>query len=177
MEIVESLLTVAEISIAVAGFSGVIATFQLRQIEHVSRGRVVAVWMIVNISLFMALFCALPFVLVQFALEDKSVWAISSALLGVYGITIGPFVIRNMRLRREKLQVRILFTSLPIIGVALVVVNFLNSLGIIFSQEAGPFLALVVFLLSLACYNFARLMMRPLWKMVNQREAMSSSKG
>jgi hypothetical protein len=36
MEAVDSLLTVAEISVALAGFAGIIATFQLRQIEHVS---------------------------------------------------------------------------------------------------------------------------------------------
>jgi hypothetical protein len=88
-----------------------------------------------------------------------------------------PFIIRNMSLQREALSVRILFSSFPVVGMALVVVNFLNAFGILFDHEVGPFLVIIIFSLSLVCYNFSRLLMRPLWKMVEQREAVPSEKG
>ena len=177
MDVVESLLTVAEISVALAGFAGVIAQFQLGRLEHVSRGRVAAVWMIVNIGFFGAFFSALPFFLVQLGFEEKTVWAISSALMVVYAIAYSPFFLRSIDLSRETLPVRILFISYPFFGLALLVVNFLNALGILFDQESGPFIAAIIFGLYLVCYNFSRLLMRPLWNMVKKREAMSSDEG
>ena len=177
MDVVDSLLTVAEISVALAGFAGVIATFQLGQLEHLSRGRVVAVWMIVNISLFMAFFSVLPFFLVQLGLEEKTIWAISSALMVVYLFAYSPIFFRNVNMSPETLPIRILFLSFPIFGLALLVANLLNALGIIFDQELGPFLAAVIFSLCIVSYNFSRLLMRPLWKLVEKREVMSSAEG
>ena len=133
--------------------------------------------MIVNIGLFMAFFSALPFLLVQFGLEEKSVWAISSTLIAVLSLLASPFIIRNMSLARETWPTRIWFASFPIMGLILIVLNILNALGIIFDQQIGPFLAAVAFYLALVCYNFSRLLMQPLWKMVRQREAMSSTEG
>ena len=50
MEQIDQLLTIAEISFALAGFAGVIATFQFRQQERVTRGQAISLSMIVNIS-------------------------------------------------------------------------------------------------------------------------------
>ena len=177
MDAVDHLLTIAEISVAIAGFAGIIATFQFQQIEHVSRGRVLAVWMIVNISLCMAFFSVLPFALINLGLEEWLVWSISSTLIGICSVVGSPFIIRNMSLQRETLPLRILFRSLPVVQMALVVVNFLNAFGILFDHEAGPFLVIIIFSLSIVCYNFSRLLVRPLWKMVELREAINSDSG
>lgn len=177
MEMVEHLITVAEISVALAGFAGIIATFQLWQIEHVSRGRVLALWMVVNISLRMAFISGFPLVLLGFGVDGGVVWAICSALLAIGSITESPFIIRNMNLQRENYSTRILFGSLMAVGAILVVINILNALGVVFHNEFGPFFALILFHLSIVGWNFSRLLMRPLWKMVEEREAATSSNG
>jgi len=175
MEMVEHLITVAEISVALAGFAGIIATFQLGQIEHVSRGRVLALWMVVNISLRMAFISGFPLVLLGFGVDGGVVWAICSALLVIGAITGTPFIIRNMNLQRESYATRVLFSAIMAVGALLVVINILNVIGVIFHSEFGPFFALIMYQLALVGWNFSRLLMRPLWKMVEEREAAASS--
>jgi len=173
----DNLLTIAEIAVALAGFAGIIATFQLGQLEHISRGRVLAVWMVVNISLGVGLFSLLPLGLINFGIEAEVVWAISSALMAIVSIIQAPFIIRNMNLQRENFSVRIVFYSIELVGFALVVVNILNALGIVFHREFGPFLAIIMYSLFLVGWNFSRLLMRPLWKLVEKRERLTSDSG
>jgi hypothetical protein len=174
MNVIDNLLTIAEIAVALAGFAGIIATFQLGQIEHISRGRVLALWMVVNISLGVGLFSLLPLGLINFGFEDGVVWAISSTLIAIVSIIEVPFIIRNMNLQRENYSVRIVFYSIELVGFVLVVVNFLNALGIVFHREFGPFLAIIIYSLFLVGWNFSRLLMQPLWKMVEEREGLAS---
>ena len=177
MNVIDNLLTIAEIAIALAGFAGIIATFQLGQLEHISRGRVLAVWMIVNTSLSVGFFSLLPIGLISFGLKAEVVWAISSTLIAIVSIILTPFVIRNMNLQREKISVRVVFYSIWLVGFALVVVNFLNGLGIVFHREFGPFFAIIMYSLFIVGWNFSRLLMLPLWKMVEKREGLTSDNG
>ena len=67
------LLMGIEVSVALAGFAGIIATFQLRDESKVRRGDMVALTMLVSFSLMIGFFSALPLVLRVFRLEATTI--------------------------------------------------------------------------------------------------------
>ena len=77
------LLVGAEVSVAFAGFSGIIATFQFRDATLIKRGDIVALTMIVQFSLLCAFFSVFPVLLSIFGIDGTTVWSISSALVAL----------------------------------------------------------------------------------------------
>ena len=137
----------------------------------VTRGHVLALAMIVYISLVGALFCAVPLVLINFEVDERTTWAISSGLMG---INISVFIIyiwRNTHLVTLHPISRLIYTAFFVAAVILVVMNTLNAFGVVFNQEFGPYFLSYVFCLFLVGFNFARLLLRPLWKTVNKLES------
>jgi hypothetical protein len=126
--------------------------------------------MIVYISLVAALFCAVPLVLINFEVNERITWAISSGLMGI-NISIFIFYVwRNTRLVALHPVSRIIYIAFFLAAVILVAMNTLNALGIIFNREYGPYFLSYVFCLFLVGFNFARLLLRPLWKAVKKLE-------
>ena len=97
MESTDLLLVGAEVSVAFAGFAGIIATFQFREAKQVKRGDVVGLTMIVQMSLNCALLSALPLLLSTFKLEATTIWTICSLYGGTYTAYSMQSVHRNMR--------------------------------------------------------------------------------
>ena len=167
----DQLLTFAELAIALAGFSGIIATYQFKQEEHVSRGRVIGLSMIVNISLLAALFSVLPLALLNFGFAERSVWAISSGLAGIIWIAFTIYIGHNMSTYRVKKPVRILFSFLFFISAVASVILLLNAFGIILNQDYAPYFAAFLLAFFMVCFNFSRLLMHPLWTALREHEA------
>jgi hypothetical protein len=166
----DQLLTFAELAIALAGFSGIIATYQFKQEEYVSRGRVLGLSMIVNISLLAALFSVLPLALLNLGFSERSVWAFSSGLAGFIWIAFTIFIGHNMTTYRVRKPARILFAFLFFVSAIASVVLLLNAFGIILHQTYAPYFAAFLLAFFMVCFNFSRLLMHPLWRALRENE-------
>jgi hypothetical protein len=175
MDASDQLLTFAEISIALAGFAGIIATFQFRQDKYLSRGRVLDLSMIVNISLLCAFFSVLPLSLLNFGFEEEAVWAFCSAIAGCIWLLGVVFVLRNMTTRKVHPQLRLLFIFLFVYSLVTAVILFLNALGIFFHRQFAPYFSSFILAFFLVCFNFSRLLMHPLWKALHKQEGLAAT--
>jgi hypothetical protein len=170
----DQLLTFAEISVALAGFAGIIATFQFREQRRLTRGRVLDLSMIVNISLLSAFFSVFPLALLVFGFEEKTVWAICSGIAGAIWISVLIFVVQNMSTQSVSSRLQLFFAFIILYSLATAVILFMNALGIIFDQHFAPYFSSFILAFFLVCFNFSRLLMHPLWKALRKQEISSS---
>lgn len=174
MEGIDLFLVGAEVSVAFAGFAGIIATFQFRDTEHLKRGDVVGLTMIVQMSLNCALLSALPLLLFMFNLSAPSIWAICSLYGGFYTAYSMYGVHRSMYGATKRMSLRLLFGSFQVIFGCVAVVQFLNASNLVFYREPGPYVAGIILGLGLVGYMFSRLLLRPLWTAVQFQETNKS---
>lgn len=165
------LLVGIEVSVAFAGFAGIIATFQNRDEATMDRAHVVGLTMIVNFSLMGAFFCTLPLVLSTFRVEETAIWAINSALQCVYTLNRMHYIHKNMSIVALKRSTRLFFRVLQGVASLVAVALALNAANQVFHRVPGPSIAAIVFGLGLVGYMFARLLLRPLWRVVHKQEA------
>jgi len=161
---ITTLETVAEISIALAGFAGIIATFQFNQNNVPTSGEIVALTLIVRLGLAGGGFAFLPILLMSFELEEVIVWFISSLGMALYMCHIMYFVHTNIRGKIRKKSMRILFRAYQLLGVLIVVLLVLNALSIGVQQGIAIYLVALAYGLYLLATNFMRLLLLPLWK-------------
>ena len=164
MQGADLLLVGTEVSVAFAGFAGVIATFQAKGEENISRGDFVGLDIVVNFGLGGAFFSALPLVLSLFGIREPSIWSLCSLIFGfwlsyhIVHIFIG---LRGSGVNSKTIPV---FVLLFVISALSIGANFANAAGIIFQSEPGPYVATIMLGLFLVGYSFARLLLRPLRK-------------
>ena len=171
MESAELLLVGAEVSVAFAGFAGIIATFQFGGAKQVKRGDVVGLTMIVQFSLNCALLSVLPLLLFAFKLEATTIWTICSLFAGTVIAYYLQSIYRNMRGVTQRWTLRLLFGSFYAGFAGVVFIQFLNASNLIFHREPGPYLAGIILILGMVGYLFGRLLLRPLWFAVSEQEA------
>ena len=171
MDISEMLQLGIEASIALAGFAGVIATYQTGEGNRFRRGSVAAVTVITRCSLLVGFACAMVMLLQTFGIQGSILWAISSVVGAAMMASVAVSIARSMRGEKYKGLSRLLYVSLQSLGVLVVVALVLNAVGIVFDREPGPFIAAAVYGLSLAGIMFSRLLLRPLWQMVHELES------
>ncbi len=171
METSDLLLVGIEVSVAFAGFAGIIATFQFRDEANINRGHIVGLSLIVHISLALALASALPLLLSIFRVEDAALWAICSGVAAIWSSYTQYSVHRNMRGAVRRKSTRLFINILQGVFVLIVVSLILNMLDLAFHREPGPYVAGIVIGLGLVGIMFTRLLVRPLWKVVNEQEA------
>jgi hypothetical protein len=168
------LLVGIEVSVAFAGFAGIIATFQNRDEAKVDRAHVVGLTMIVNFSLMGAFFCALPLLLSVLRVEETTIWATSSGLQCVYTLNRMHYIHQNMSVVALRSSSRLLFRILQGGASLIAIALALNAANQVFHREPGPSIAAIFFGLGLVGFMFARLLLRPLWRVVREREGASS---
>lgn len=174
MEVLDILLVGIEASIALAGFSGVIATYQITDVTRVRRGAVVGLTVIVQYSLLAALACAIPLLLHTIGVKGATLWLISS-VVGAIGTASGAYdSARRMRGAIVKKSSRLLFLLLQSLGVLVTLALILNAADLVFHREPGPYIAMVVYILSVAGVMFSRLLLLPLWRILREREDADS---
>ena len=165
------LLVGIEVSVAFAGFAGIIATFQNRDDARIDRGHVVGLTMIVNFSLMGAFFCAFPLLLSVFRIEEATIWSINSALQCIYTLNRMYYIHVNMSVVALRRSTQLLFRMLQGVSSVIAVALALNAANRVFHREPGPSIAAISFGLGLVGFMFARLLLRPLWRMVHEQEA------
>lgn len=175
MDAFNLLLVSVEVSVAFAGFAGIIATFQFRDKANIYRGRVAGLAYIVHVSLMMALFSVLPLLLSIFGVEDATLWAVCSCLAVIWGccyLCYFYIVVRGSLRRKTN---RVFFVVSYLIGVIILLCLILNAMNIVFHREPGPYLAAIVMAYSGVGIMFMQILLRPLWKAVRQQEASNAS--
>jgi len=166
------LLTILELSIALAGFSGIVATFQFTKISANTRGNATGLSMILNFSLITAFNASIPLILLSFNLTDSFVWTISSVILAIsYLYHIISTRKSHAQFKVRKKVTRFIFASIYLMAMAMMVINLLNAFDIVFHKEFGPILTGMLVGLGIACISFARMLIRPVWKIVRKKES------
>jgi len=172
MENADQLLTFTQVAIAVAGFAGIIGTFQFKEGEMIRRGDAVGLAVVVNTGLMSAFYSTLPLLLINFDLRDSTVWAISSGMTCmIYTYFSVDIAMRLKNFKTYKYFNKIIIYTLFIVGFLIVVMNFLNVCNIVFKREFGPFYISLIYSLGLVCYMFSRLLLRPIWRTLRKQES------
>jgi hypothetical protein len=171
MESLDILILGVEAAIALAGFAGIIATFQFSGAKEIHRADAVGLTLILQFSLLCALACSIPLALHSFGLGETTIWTIMSGynavalLAGTYSIHIK---IGNSLQGKFFYKVTLLIYFVTVI---LALMNAMNAFGLAFHKGAGPHVASLVWLLCLAGFMFSRLLLRPIWRNVLLQEA------
>ena len=156
-----TLEVVAEISIAVTGFAGIVGALARGRLIPANPSVWLGFWAMIETgfgTLFAALFPMLPH---HLGLSDRMVWATSSAfivlLLVCHAIFMAPHFLRAMR---NLSWVRLPPLEIPLrsaFGLTLLS-QLLNTVGIGLPQSAGGFLIGLYLLLLMAALNFVYLL-------------------
>ncbi len=171
MESLDILILGVEASIALAGFAGVIATFQFGGDKETRRADAVGLTMILQFSLLAALASSTAILLYSFDVKESTMWGICSVLLvaifawaiHVTTLSLGKFV-KGKSLKR----LSVIFRS---IGFSFMLILVMNALDIFFHREPGPVIGGIIWALVTASYMFSRLLLRPVWRNVRKQEA------
>jgi hypothetical protein len=163
MEGSDQLLAIAEIGATFAGFTGVIGVLGRmpgRDVPEMSR---VNFWLMIEFALVVIFFCLIPFAVFNFTGPDPVIWITSSAIMAAFIVVhlliitrvLRPIVKRGEWPRSARLTALLLFASVFL-------VQFLNAIGVGFTQSyQAYFLGLLLFL-AIASVNFVALM-RAIW--------------
>ena len=164
MEAIESLDTLAEVAITLAGFSGLAAAIRGRPFEvWVPRERF-TFWMLFVFSLGALLFALIPSALHHFRLSDDTVWRLASLLMLLFigGAGYGT-LIADQRLNRaghaRKLPIFFFVGWAPVVAGA--VLLSLNVTGLLVGVGPGPYYVSVVGMIGLGAMNFVGFLIFP----------------
>jgi uncharacterized membrane protein len=174
MEVFDILLVGIEASIALAGFAGVIATYQINNVTSIRRGAVVGLAVIVQYSLMAAVACAISLLLHIFGVKGETLWAISSVIGAIVMAAMAYGSSRSMRGAITNKSSWLLYLLLQGLGALVTLAMILNAVDLVFHREPGPFVAGVVYALIVAAINFSRLLLLPLWRIVREQEDANS---
>ena len=126
MEVTDLLILCAEVSVALAGFAGIIATFQFRDGKSVKHVELLGLTIIVRISLLDTLICIVPLALLSSGVAESTAWAISSGVGGAVAAPVLYQVNRGLRGRLRRKSIFVYYGFLQITMFAVVVLLLLN---------------------------------------------------
>jgi hypothetical protein len=162
----ESLLIgIAEVSIALTGFAGVVVVLGRRTSGPWPLADQFQLRSLIENGLLAVLAALLPFAVLQHTHEPSSIWRISSAIFGVAG-GAHAFIVQGRRQRRLRRDPEEPFNSLfPVAwAAALVPVSaavhgalLLNAAGVVFHGTFGPYLYGLLWDLFMGAVFFVRL--------------------
>jgi hypothetical protein len=148
-----SLQTLAEVSVALAGFASLLVVLRRGSPTSVSEGEGADLFVVVGGNLLVLLFSLLPLSLHHLGVSDPSTWRISSVLLAV-ALLFGYVVVlrRRAQLLRTDIQpsfprVSRIAVQTPLIVVALLV---LNATGLFGGPDLGQYLLCLILFLALS---------------------------
>ena len=156
-----TLEVVAEISIAVTGFAGIVGALAGEKLKPDHPSVWLPFWAMIEfglVTLFAALLPLLPHYL---GATDRVIWVVSSGSVAVFLVCHLLVVFPHfMRAEREGSRVRVLALDVPITASLFFVLvsQLLNAFGFGLQQSAGGFLIGLFLLLVVSGLNFAYLM-------------------
>jgi len=167
MNPIGSLETLAQVSVTLAGFSGLVAVFRSGSASspHTWLPREQLIFWLLVVSSFSALFFSLlPLALVAFALAEEVVWRGSSlALVAVLATAVVSAVRADRRLTREghpSVIPGVWAVGVPVSAV-IAGLELANGLGLFASRSFGVYLLGPLLLLGMACLMFVAFLLYP----------------
>ncbi len=160
MEHTDTLLTIAEIAVAFAGFSSIVVVFRDRYSEGWEPLDAVRYRAMLAGSLMTALFTAVPLVVSWLAVPPSLIWRVSSTvlLLWFFVLIFAQYRIRSL-FPTPAGQVSWVLFILTSSGAAACL--GLNALGIAFHGAAEPYLVGITWILVLSGWQFFQLVALP----------------
>ena len=166
------LLVVAQIAIVLAGFAGVVAAYEFKDLTSGTRGDALGLALIVHCGLLDALVAILPLAIYSLGVSEQTTWRIGSGIHSVNYLVYFLYVFTHLRkIHIRKPATMAFFVVLFALGLTTFIVNLLNTLNVGYHGEFGPFFVGCIFPLLIAGYMFARLVLRPLWRNIRAAEA------
>ena len=148
----------AEIAIAIAGFSGIAAVLGRHSDGEWASVDVFRLRLLLRISFAVVLFCFLPIVLSSASVAPKMTWAVSSGAWLAYfctNLAIGiPHALRTAHLTGEPIERR----YAALMGSLAAGIITLHALNVVLIQEIWPYLAGLVATLVVPFTQFIRLL-------------------
>ncbi len=164
MEATDSLDTLAEVAITLAGFSGLAAAIRARPFEAWFPRERFTFLTIFVFSLGALLFALIPSALHYFRLSDDNVWRLASFLLLLYigGVASGSLIADQRLKRAGHPRIRpTVWTVGLIVGAMVAVLQYLNTTELIIGVGPGPYYISVVALIGLAAISFVTFLILP----------------
>ena len=157
MENADALLTIAEISIAFAGFTSIAVLFRGRSSRWLPQDAFRFQAMLAT-SFCALLFSALPIVVHSYGPTESASWGISSVALVVVIAVGGILSARTVRGLAEQPDFSLLITLLTWVGGFFAgLLLALNTLSVGLGGKPGPYLTALLWLLALSSVQFIRL--------------------
>lgn len=157
---IDELLAIAEIAVALIGFSGLIFVFRSRDITELEARDLSAIAMIVSAGALALTFALVPVPLSHLGLPEPTFWRLCSALFGVTLLgSVLVFALVNRRLARSGHAERtpVLNRVTPLLAFATAVLLLAAGLGALPPGPAVYLLGLVVCIL--LCLAFVALLL------------------
>lgn len=155
------LLAMAEVSITLVGFAGIVVFLGRRAEGSWSEADRTRVWGMIEAGLLTLGLSLLPFLVWELGPANADPWGASSGVFVLFGgLALGVWVRRGREVvRTGDPEVSrgagvgaMAFTGLILLSLVL------NALGIGFERDFGPYLVAILWYLTLACIMFVRLL-------------------
>ena len=154
----ETLLTIAEIAIAVIGFAGIVSAVRPRGTEHVDLMHRLRLRIMIEMSAYVMVFAFLPLILTA-DLPPETVWQIGSVGIAV----TAPFQVTSIYVRQRRLFGSTLLHETLLFDASTVSIGFLveialvvNALGLFAEPRFAGYLLGLLFPLGAAVAMFVR---------------------
>jgi hypothetical protein len=169
MEGSDVLIVIAEVGIAFAGFSSIVAIFVRRETGGWTRQDILRLWQLLVYSLGAVFFALAPFALFYCGLGNLSIWIASSAALAVFlavNLVLSLMTVFRALQEDESALSRAVVATVASLSVMALLVQVLNAVGIFFRSSLGGYLIGLLWLLVASGFFFVRLLavsgLRPL---------------
>jgi len=157
----EALFTVAEVGIALAGFSGVVAILGRRSAGEWSDPDWLRFAMLLAFSFGAVVFSFLPTLILALGASPPSTWAACSLLLALFLVLAYVVVVRRVSqigAAAASQFPRAAGLSVAVLSAPVLAILALNTLGIGFPRSFGPFFLGLLWLVCLSGLQFYRLL-------------------
>jgi hypothetical protein len=160
----EALLTVAEISLGLAGFGGIFVALA-RERTALRPADAYRLVLLLSTALSTLVLSLLPIGLASVGLSERWVWRLSSALMvGLLG-AISLVAYRSRRRHAEEIragEARRVALAIAVLNVVTIAAQLVNVSGSLFEPQFGAFFFGLVFTVAFGSYLFARMLF--LWR-------------
>jgi hypothetical protein len=156
----DTLIALAEVSAAFAGFSGIVAALGYRSASDWSATDRMRFANLLSVAVAATLLAFLPVVLSHFALSDSAVWAWASAALGLFGVSFLILLVRRaIAIARGELEQPNRWMGLAwVIGMGAVALGQLANIATMPTPRASAlYVAGILVLLALSGLQFVLL--------------------
>jgi hypothetical protein len=157
----DALGIVAQISVTLVGFTGIVVAFGARAVHQWSTADRFRLQMLLTTSVLPLVFSVAGLLLVAVDVPLSLAWALGSGVTGTLLLVSGGFIFRGfMRLPRSALEQagasRILFYTMATTGLSITALQFYNAIAL---RAFWPFLLSIVTAMLICVIQFVRLVL------------------